>query len=339
MKLNKMKFGIMALIAFVLLAACDKRDQFVAPQPALTDNIITIAGKESNLSLFTAAAKRVGLETDLALLGNYTILAPTDAAFNAAGITSATIGSLSLDVLRAVLRNHIISGRVRSTDLLPGPNATYLSLQREILSCSFYNNVFYFNAKKVSTADIVSLNGVLHKVDGVLLPPTNTLTATAALNPNLSLFVAAVNKAGLASALNASTTLLTVFAPNNAAFIAAGFPDEAAINAADPVVLGNILRYHVLPASSLTSSTLTSPLNRAGRAFSVDFTTNSYATALGSLATVAVTASGSGVTVKGISNPTAAAVTTADILYFAGTPGANGTRPGVLHIIDKVLLP
>ena len=336
MKLFRTKNSIAAVLSLLVLASCDKRDQYVAPTPALTDNIITVASKESNLSIFTAAAKRAGLDQDMALLGTYTIFAPTDAAFTAAGITAAAVGTLPIDVLRAVLRNHMVSGRVRSTDLLPGPNAAYTSVQREVLNCSFYNNSFFINAKRVVQADILSLNGVLHKVDGVLMPPLNTLTGTAAANPNLSLFVAAVERAGLTTALNTSTTLLTVFAPTNAAFNAAGFADVAAINAADPVVLGNILRYHVIPAATLTNAVLTSPYNRAGRAFSIDLTSNTYVTALGATPTITVAVSGTGVTVRGNSNTAASNVTAADILYFSG---AAGTRPGILHIIDRVLLP
>jgi uncharacterized surface protein with fasciclin (FAS1) repeats len=322
------------------LASCDKRnDEFVSYQPAFNDNLVQTAEKEGNLTLFTAAAKRVGLDADLKILGSYTIFAPTDAAFAAAGINAAAISSLPIDQLRAILRNHMLSGRILGTDLPPGPNAVFVTLQRELLNCSFYNNNYFLNAKRVNKTNIRTLNGILHTIDGVLLPPLNTLTATAAANPNLSLFVAAVNRAGLTTALNASTTLLTVFAPTNAAFNAAGFADVAAINAADPVVLGNILRYHVIPAATLTNAVLTSPYNRAGRAFSVDLTSNTYVTALGASPTITVAVSGTGVTVRGNSNTAASNVTAADILYFAGAPGAGGTRPGILHIIDRVLLP
>ena len=329
----------MVMAALLSIVSCDNREQNITFQPALTESLFQTAEKEGNLTIFTAAAKRVGLDQDLKLLGTYTIMAPTDAAFTAAGITAATVGSLPIDVLRAVLRNHMLSGRVLASDLAPGPNAVYITLQREVLNCSFYNSNYFLNAKRVNKTNIRTLNGILHTIDGVLMPPLNTLTATAAANSNLSLFVAAVNRAGLTAALNASTTLLTVFAPTNAAFVAAGFPDEAAINAADPVVLGNILRYHVIPASTLTNSTITSPFNRAGRAFSIDLTSNTYVTALGPTPTITVAVSGTGVTVRGNSNTAASNVTAADILYFAGAPGANGVRPGVLHIIDRVLLP
>lgn len=329
---------MIALVAIASFISCDKREQYIAAPPALTENIITVASKEANLSVFVAAVKRVQLDVDMALLGNYTIFAPTDAAFSAAGITSAVVASMPIDQLRAVLRNHLISGRILSTDLLPGPNAAYLSVQREILNCSFYSGQFFINAKKISTANLLSLNGVLHKIDGVLIPAVSNLSGSLAANANLSFLSAAIVRAGLTTTLNTTTTLLTIFAPTNAAFQAAGFADIAAINAADPVVLSNILRYHVIPSSTLISSVLTSPFNRAGRAFSIDFTNgSSLVTAQGTSVTMAV--SGSGVTVKGTSNPSASNVTSSDFLYFAGNAASAGVRPGVLHIIDRVLLP
>lgn len=336
--MNIKKYSLLALFAIVVLAACDKREQNIAFPPGVTDNVVAVAEKETNLSIFVAAVKRTALDADLALLGNYTIFAPTDAAFNAAGITSATVSSMPLNVLRAVLRNHIISGRILSTDLLPGPNAAYTSVQREILNSSFYGNASYLNGKKINKVNMRANNGVVHTIDGVLLPPMATLSGTLAANANLTLLAAALTRAGLATTVNTTTTLLTVFAPTNAAFQAAGYADAAFIaglNSADSIVLRNILLYHVVPSASLTSSVLTSPLNRSGRAFGIDFTNaTNLMTAQGS--NVAIAVSGNSVTVKGTNNPTPAAVTSGDFLYFAGSASV---RPGVLHIVDKVLLP
>ena len=336
MKLKTIKkYSLIALLAIFVLAACDKREQNIAFAPGVTDNVVAVAQKEANLSIFLAAVKRTSLDADLALLGNYSIFAPSDAAFAAAGITAATVSSMPLDLLRAILRNHIVSGRILATDLLPGPNAAYTSVQREILNSSFYGTSSYLNGKKISKFNLIANNGVLHIIDGVLLPPLATLTGTLAANPNLSFLSAAITRAGLATILNSSTTQLTIFTPTNAAFMAAGYADIASINAADPVVLSNILRYHVIPSSSLTSSVLTSPLNRSGRAFLIDFTNaTTLVTVQGTSVTIGV--SGAVVTVKGTNNPSPATVTGGDILYFAGS---TSVRPGVLHIIDKVLLP
>lgn len=327
------KYCMLVLIATISFISCDKREQNIAFPPGISDNLVAIASKETNLTIFVAAVKRTELDADIAVLGNYTIFAPTDAAFTSAGITAAAVATLPIDLLRSVLRNHIISGRILSTDLLPGPNAPYTNINRQILNSSFYGGSSYLNAKKISKANMLANNGVIHQIDGVLLPPLSNLMGTLAAN-NLTFLAAAITTAGLETALNTSTTLLTVLAPTNAAFQAAGFADIASIQAADPAVLSNILRYHVIPAASLTSGVLTSPLNRSGRAFSIDFTNaTQLTTAQGTTLEITVN---SGVSVKGTNNATAVKVTSVDNVYFAGTATA---RPGVLHIIDAVLLP
>jgi uncharacterized surface protein with fasciclin (FAS1) repeats len=329
------KYSFIVLFAVIVLAGCDKREQNIAYAPGIADNLVTIASKESNLTIFVAAVKRTGLDADIALLGNYTIFAPTDAAFAASGITATTINTLPIDLLRSVLRNHLISGRILSTDLLPGPNAPYTSVHRQILNSSFYAGNSYLNGKKISKVNLLANNGVIHQIDGVLMPPLNNLMGTLAANADLTFLAAAITRAGLATTVNTTTTLLTVLAPTNDAFKAAGFPDIASIEAADPAVLGNIIKYHVIPSTSLISGTLSSPLNRAGRAFSIDFTNGTnVVTAQGT--SVGITVSGNSIQVKGNSNASQVTVSSADILYFAGTASA---RPGVLHIINGVLLP
>jgi len=219
--------------------------------------------------------------------------------------------------------------------LLPGPNAPYTNINRQILNSSFYAGSSFLNGKKISKVNTLALNGVIHQIDGVLMPPLNNLMGTLAANANLTFLAAAITRAGLATTVNTSTTLLTVLAPTNVAFQAAGFANIASIEAADPVVLSNIIRYHVIPAASLTSGVLSSPLNRAGRAFSIDFTNATVlTTAQGT--TLAITVSSTGINVKGTSNAAVVKVTGADNIYFAGSATV---RPGVLHIIDGVLLP
>jgi len=329
------KYCILVLIVAIAFVSCDKREQNIAFAPGISDNLATVASKETNLTVFVAAVKRTQLDADIALLGNYTIFAPTDAAFASAGITSATVATLPIDLLRSVLRNHIISGRILSTDLLPGPNAPYTNINRQILNSSFYAGSSFLNGKKISKVNTLALNGVIHQIDGVLMPPLNNLMGTLAANANLTFLAAAITRAGLATTVNTSTTLLTVLAPTNVAFQAAGFANIASIEAADPVVLSNIIRYHVIPAASLTSGVLSSPLNRAGRAFSIDFTNATVlTTAQGT--TLAITVSSTGINVKGTSNAAVVKVTGADNIYFAGSATV---RPGVLHIIDGVLLP
>lgn len=79
-------------------------------------------------------------------------------------------------------------------------------------------------------------------------PAPSTVLTLVKNNPDLAILAAAITKAGLDTALNNAANL-TIFAPTNAAFIAAGFP-LATINALTPLdvtsVLTPILTYHVL---------------------------------------------------------------------------------------------
>ncbi len=87
--------------------------------------------------------------------------------------------------------------------------------------------------------------GLLTSCDKNAEDRTKTVTDLVVEDPNFSILEAAVVKAGLADAL-ATTQNLTVFAPDNAAFAAAGI-NEATINSLSPAALTSILTYHVLP--------------------------------------------------------------------------------------------
>lgn len=81
------------------------------------------------------------------------------------------------------------------------------------------------------------------------IPPgkPKTIFETIAVNPKFSILTAAVKKAGLVNALNTKgKTGLTLFAPNNDAFKAAGFTSLAALEAVPESTLKGILLYHVL---------------------------------------------------------------------------------------------
>ncbi len=135
---------------------------------------------------------------------------------------------------------------------------------------------------------------------------TNNIVDVVTNTPDFSLLKTAVIKAGLVDALKGAN--LTVFAPTNAAFIAAGFKDEATINAADPAVLAAILKFHVLGSKVLAAGIKTAD--------------NEEVTTLNGKAYVTKDAAGA-VSIN------AAKVTKADV----------AADNGVIHIIDAVIVP
>ncbi len=338
MKSQKLLYIITTFAFYLGLTSCDKRENNVLYPAGITDNIVTTAQK-SGLNIFASAIRAAGMDTTFSYLGQYTILAPTDSALNAAGITSASVASMNKDALRAFLRNHIIPGRTSALSLLPGPNAPYNNINRDFIYTSSYvaNSSIvqpaailgtYFNGDKVLKTDILSNNGLFHIINGILAPVPGNLTATLTANPSLSLLQAALDRTGLTAALNGLTSSVTLLAPNNAAFIAAGFPDVAAINAANITTLTNILRLHVIPATSATTT--------AGRLFSCDFRTTTYPS-LQTGSNITSTLTGIVPTFRGDGNGTnQSGVVTPDLLYRSAI---STGQPNVLHIVNRVLLP
>jgi uncharacterized surface protein with fasciclin (FAS1) repeats len=72
---------------------------------------------------------------------------------------------------------------------------------------------------------------------------------------SFSILKAAVTKAGLMDAVASRTNIFTVFAPNDAAFIASGIP-LAAINALPAATVASIVQYHIIPGQKITSSAI-----------------------------------------------------------------------------------
>ena len=150
--------------------------------------------------------------------------------------------------------------------------------------------------------------------------PPGTLAAEATAR-GFSALVAAANKAGLVPALSASTSSLTVFAPTDAAFTSLattlGFASATAmVTALDGPTLAKILQYHVLPTKKLAADLVAGGATQA----------TIYAFE-GAAATLAL-------------NTTSGVKITDEVLTQATVTTANvGASNGVIHVIDKVLVP
>jgi transforming growth factor-beta-induced protein len=151
-------------------------------------------------------------------------------------------------------------------------------------------------------------------------PPPGTL-AQVATTGGFTALVAAADKAGLVPALSSSSASLTVFAPTDAAFTSLatslGFASANAMVAAlDGPTLAKILQYHVLPTKKLAADLATGGATQA-----------TLYTFEGSAATLALdTSAGVKITDEVLNQAT---VTSANV------PASNG----VIHVIDKVLVP
>lgn len=305
-------FGLFAL-SFATMSCNDNDDEEMSADNSKT--IATLVIENPNLSLLKTAVVRAGLVETLSGNGTFTVFAPTNEAFQAAGLsTEAVINAVPVETLKNILLFHVSSQKYPAASIPNG--TTELTTASSQKSYVTKNSAGVFvNGAKVTTADVNASNGVVHVIGKVLMPPTGNIVQVAQGNSNLTYLVAAVLRASEGSTNVASvlstTNGLTVFAPSNQAFINAGFPTIASIQAANPNTLANILTYHVI----------------AARVFSSDLTEGAMPTTVNG-GKVTVTLSG-GAKVKGNSNTTASNITATDIL----------ATNGIVHLIDQVLLP
>lgn len=276
-------------------------------------NPLAFARSNARFSVLTVALARTGLLNTLMKLDEeFTLFAPTDAAFAAAGISVEDVTKLPKDAVASILLYHVISGEIPSGSVPASAAVTTLNGKRVFVRKSG-NNVFV-NLSKVTQADVQAKNGIVHVIDKVLMPPTQSIVDVVVNNPNFSLLKAAVLRASQGStnvaALLSGDGPFTVFAPTDAAFTAAGLT-ASVINAAEPNSLTPVLGYHVI----------------SGAVFSIDLADGITPSMLLS-GTTTITLNG-GAKIKGNGNSSASNITVTDIL----------TTNGVIHVIDQVLLP
>ncbi|MFL5967437.1 MAG: fasciclin domain-containing protein [Gaiellaceae bacterium] len=159
---------ILAVFAIVALAAVASG----APASARTKadgDIVATAVSAGQFTTLAKLLKRAGLVSALQQPGPYTVFAPTDAAFK--NVPKKTLGALLRNKakLKAVLLYHVVSGKVTAADVAGLTSAKTLNGKSVRIRVSG-SNVFV-NRAKVTTADVMATNGVIHVVNRVLIPP------------------------------------------------------------------------------------------------------------------------------------------------------------------------
>ncbi len=283
--------------------------------PQVKADIVDTAVAAGKFMTLVAAVKAAGLEPTLRGAGPFTVFAPTDDAFAKIPgflltklVTAPYKGELGL-----ILKYHVLSGAVKAADVLNKKQSVATVEGGKISVDGSGGKVVINGGVNVTTADVLAKNGVIHIIDGVLLPTiVDTAIGYDDGTTKFSTLVTAVTAADLVATLSGPGPF-TVFAPTDAAFAAlkASIGDQAfAAILADKAKLTKILTYHVIAAS----------------VFSKDVMAGDVATVEG--AKIKIGISGGSVTI-GDSTATAANVVLTDL------PNSNG----VIHVIDKVLLP
>jgi uncharacterized surface protein with fasciclin (FAS1) repeats len=264
------KFRILALtivIATYVTSCSNEKTEDSITNEAVNEDLNQVTTTEDDLKLFNESIQLTGfkIEDEAGKSGNFgfTVFAPTNEAFKTF-LTQNGYTSLSQVPLRKlidVLSNHVVRGRYLSKDLQTG----YLKTLSTAGSATLNSTLSLY----VDTSDGVQLNGtakvtvrdiklgllVVHKVDKVI--PLPTIVTHAVANDNFTSLVGALTSAGQPDFVSvlSGTGPYTVFAPTNSAF--ASLDTElapggiASVSSSD---LTKVLQYHVVNGNILASS-------------------------------------------------------------------------------------
>lgn len=324
------KILLMTALAVSILAttACEKEDEEVAP------SIASIAVTNEDFSTLEGAAIQGGVAVVLSNSnpgdpsGDYTVFAPNNAAFARLGLNSeGDLAVLNDAFLTSTLLYHVSNGNLEGSSIASGdvsgsalgPNRRFVTRGTDV----------YINGSKILATDVKAENGTVHVIDKVLLATGADIVQSALaltdskvfVTPELTFLVEALVYTDLVGALVAApgSSSFTVFAPTDAAFKQLGVDLGVALNVPADI--------RQLPKETVAAVLLNHVVADGGK-----FTSEMNGGIIAPLGGVGLTLgafSNGTLTLKGNGN-----TSTANMLI----PDVQCTN-GVVHVIDRVLLP
>ena len=224
--------------------------------PSEMSTVVDVAVENGSFTTLVAALQATGLDAVLADPDTeFTVFAPTDAAFALLGQDTIDALLADPDTLSNILLYHVISGsKIMSDAAISVANSsenTVTTANTQMAALSLSEGTLFVNQSAVSATDVMADNGVIHVVDQVILPPTEkgtptgTIVDVAVADANFSTLVAALTAADLVDTLADENATFTVFAPTDAAFSKI---EASALSAliADVPALTSVLLKHVV---------------------------------------------------------------------------------------------
>jgi uncharacterized surface protein with fasciclin (FAS1) repeats len=250
--------GIIHVIDAVILppsmseAAAEAEGEMAEEEMMEAKSIAEIAAADGRFTTLLAALDAAGLAETFAGEGAFTVFAPTDDAF--AALPEGTVESLLADpqgALTDVLTYHVVDGVVPAETVVGLDSATTL-LGEDISIMVVEDEVVLNEINKVIATDIEASNGMIHVIDGVLLPPSSaesaavpTIVDIAVEDGRFTTLVTALEAAGLVETLSGEGQF-TVFAPVDDAFAALPEGTVESLLQDPQGALTDVLLYHVV---------------------------------------------------------------------------------------------
>jgi uncharacterized surface protein with fasciclin (FAS1) repeats len=155
----------LAALALAVPAATAGTAETAAPKKTIAG----LAAATPQLSTLLSLVKQAGLADELSGKTQLTVFAPTNAAF--AKVPKKTLDALAKNpaALKRVLLYHVVAGKVTAAQVVKLRSAK--TLAGPAVKIKVTGKTVRINSAKVTTADVLASNGVVHVIDRVLIPP------------------------------------------------------------------------------------------------------------------------------------------------------------------------
>ncbi|MBW4888533.1 fasciclin domain-containing protein [Mucilaginibacter sp. HMF5004] len=261
---------LIGVIALIMVVVSCKKAQLVYTVSTNT-NVTTFLDKNADkFSIFRQVLARSGTADFLQAYGTYTVFLPNNTAMTAylKQIGKNSVDDISISDLTDLVKFHVLPDTVSTANFGDGKINTLTMYGQYLTTGALVTNgetkVRINKQGNILTSNIRVGNGIIHEIDGVLLPATKTLAQTIEADPKLAIFTQGLKVTGLYDSLNVIPALnpdamhrwLTVIAQTDSAFKAAGYANFAALQAryakpgSDPKTITDSLHiffdYHIL---------------------------------------------------------------------------------------------
>ena len=236
-------------------------------------SLLDVLRDDGRFTTYVGALEQTGLDQMLAFNGDFTIFAPTDAAFAQLPPATRDAAFSDTNTLRQLLLHHMLLSKWQ-TNVIGGWDVAHSIVGKQI-EVSFRSGALYLDDARVIEGDVVADNGLIHVVNQVLIPPTGafnsnqhtqqqgsqpapqpqpvsdnsavdgsgTIYEVISADARFTTLVSAAQNAGLTQLLDKNGPF-TLFAPTNAAFNAlpAGTLDALM---ADKTAIRQLILHHM----------------------------------------------------------------------------------------------
>lgn len=176
MKRSPLLFVLTAILALgLLVAAVPAQAKGKGGPPAVDNSIVDVAiavnEQTGDFDTLIAAVSCTGLVRPLDARGQYTVFAPTDAAFAELGLNEGNIcDAFPTPVLKNILAYHVAFGQRAAADVVSSDQIRMVN--GDFTTITVNDEGAFINDAQIVLTDVFAANGVIHVIDGVLLPPS-----------------------------------------------------------------------------------------------------------------------------------------------------------------------